>query len=58
MYLFALALGRMHPDGSDSRLLVKPMPFGLLDYIASFSNADSYSQVMCTIMVSVTNAFI
>ena len=47
MYGIAKTIGRMCPDGSDSRLPAKRMPMDLLEHMLNFFNADSYSQV-CT----------
>ena len=41
----ARAIGRMRPDGSDSRLPVSRMPMGLIEYLVNFFNADSYQKV-------------
>lgn len=48
VYGLVKALGRMRPDGSDSRLPVKRMPMGLLEYIIGFYNADTISEVCYT----------
>ena len=38
----ARAIGTLRLDGSDSRLLAKRMPMGLLEHTANFFNSDSY----------------
>lgn len=45
VYGVAQAVGRMRPDGSDSRLPAKRMPMGLLEYMVNFFNAPSYQKV-------------
>lgn len=46
----ARAIGRLRPDGSDSRLPVKRMPMGLIEYnIVNFFNAESYQKVYITL---------
>ena len=45
VYNLVRAVGRMRPDGSDSRLPVKRMPMGLVEYIIGFYNADSVEEV-------------
>ena len=41
----ARGFAEMRPDGSDSRLPVKRMPFGLISYCVDFFNAKSKKQV-------------
>ena len=44
-YHLAKGIGTMHDDGSDSRLPVKRMPFGLVEYVARFFSSDNFQQV-------------
>lgn len=48
LYGLAQALGRMRPDGSDSRLPARRMPMGLLEFTINFFNADTLSEVYVT----------
>jgi hypothetical protein len=44
-YHLAKGIGTMRDDGSDSRLPVKRMPFGLVEYVARFFSSDNFQQV-------------
>ncbi len=41
----AKTVGRMRPDGSDSRFPVKRVPMGVLKHMVQFFNADTYQKV-------------
>ncbi len=45
VYELARAIGRMRPDGSNSRLPAKRMPMGLVEHLVHFFNADTYQKV-------------
>ena len=46
VYELAKAVGRMRPEGSDSRLPAKRMPMGLLEHMVHFFNANTYQKVL------------
>lgn len=59
LYALAKALERMRIDGSDSRFPAKRMPMGLLEHMANFFNAESYSQVrVCMYCIIVTYMYL
>lgn len=45
LYNLAKAIGTIREDGSDSRLPMKRMPMGLIEYIASVFVADNLQSV-------------
>ena len=45
LYKLAMVIGTMREDGSDSRLPVRRMPMGLVEYIANFFAADNLQLV-------------
>lgn len=51
VYGLAKAIGRMSPNGTDSRLPVKRMPMGLLEFMVNFFNADTYNEVRIYISI-------
>ena len=56
VYGVAKAIGTMRPDGSDSRLLARRMPMGMLEYMVKFYNSNTYVKVgnfgrVCTVTI-------
>jgi len=45
LYKLAMVIGTMREDGSDSRLPVRKMPMGLVEYIGNFFAADNLQSV-------------
>ncbi len=59
IYSLARVLGTLHPNGGESLLSVKRMPFGLIEYVIIFFGASSTQKVyMCLFIMLLLCLFV